>query len=243
MCNFSEAHPYRKSLLIPPGNIRTVKNLEDTRELWKEIMQESQTTLQKLGENATRLHKASTNDAEVEQIDVKVTVANEAVIAIVDSGANVDYVNARWCKEKGFEQKELGSGSMEGYDGRITQMRLKEATIPFEYQGKRFRQQFRIVEETGPDLLVLGMPWLKEENPEVDWQKRTVTLRKNNRRRARKSKQTQKEKNEEKLTQQGRGGYNKPEEGEQDYQARLKETREKLPAEIRDYAEVFCQQK
>jgi len=204
-------------------------------------MQESQKTLQRLGENATRLHKASADDAEVQQIDVEVMVENEAVTTIVDSGANVDYVNAEWCRKKGFEQKELGGGSMEGYDGKATQMRLKEATIPFKYQGKRFRQRFMIVEETGPDLLVLGMPWLKAENPEVDWQKGTVTLRKKNQRRSRRSKQKEKEPSEKELTQQGRGGYNEPKKGEQDYQTRLKETRDKLPAEIRDYAKVFCQ--
>ena len=26
--------------------------------------------------------------------------------------------------------------------------------------------------------MVLGMPWLRDTNPDIDWQKRTVTLRK-----------------------------------------------------------------
>jgi hypothetical protein len=35
-----------------------------------------------------------------------------------------------------------------------------------------------MIKETGDDLMVLGMPWLQRINPEIDSQKRTVTLRK-----------------------------------------------------------------
>ena len=40
-------------------------------------------------------------------------------------------------------------------------------------------------------------------------------------------------------TEKGRGGYNNVQE-EEKYQEQLIETREKLPKELRDYAEVFC---
>jgi hypothetical protein len=125
LCNFSNAHPYRENLLIPPGNIRTVKNLEDTRELWSDIKRESEKTLQKLNENITKLRKVSTSITEVKQIDVQVEVENETLTVIIDCGASVDYVNEAWCEKKGFATVNVGKGWMEGYDGRQTDVQLK----------------------------------------------------------------------------------------------------------------------
>jgi hypothetical protein len=207
LCNFSNAHPYRENLLIPPGNLRTVKNLEDTRKLWEDIKQESSRTLHELEENITKLRKVSTESSEEDQIDINVRVGKEDVTAIIDCGANVDYVNEAWCRARGFKEEELGRGSMEGYDGSITRIKLREAEIPFEFQGKQMRQKFRIIKETSTDLLVLGMPWLKEENPAINWQKRTVELRKE---KAMKSKGKRKAKKiTERAVEKGRGGYNK----------------------------------
>jgi hypothetical protein len=218
--------------------------LEDTRELWGVIKGESIKTLQELDKNIAKLRKVSTKDSEVDQIDIEVTVGNETISAVIDCGANVDYVNEAWCKAKGFE---LGEGCMEGFDGRLTQMKLKEAVIPFEFQGTMMKQKFRIVRETSTDLLVLGMPWLKKINPAIDWQERTVKLRnKKAHKKARKSKQKRQDHQQDEGTQHGRGGYNKTppkDKDEEDYQERLRETQAKLPEELREYAEVFCQRK
>jgi len=50
--------------------------------------------------------------------------------------------------------------------------------IEFRYQGQRIRQKFQVVKETDNDLMVLGIPWLQRLNPDIDWRKRTVTLKK-----------------------------------------------------------------
>jgi hypothetical protein len=177
LCGYNKEHPYHEALLVPPGNIRTVKNLEETRELWINIKAESEETLRKLNENVTKLRKASAENTEEEQIDIKIKLKDTTISAIIDCGANVDYVNQAWCEAQGFEIYEVGSGSMEGYDGRTTRMKLKETEIKFEFQGRLMKQKFRIIKETSKDLLVLGMPWLRKINPAIDWQKKTVELR------------------------------------------------------------------
>ena len=137
---------------------------------------------------------------------------------------------------------------MEGYDGRQTDVQLKETEIELKFQGMIHRHTFRVIEQTGTDMMVLGMPWLQRINPNVNWKNRQVTLRK---KKAKKNKK--KNKKESKFTEQtcqgnesqeyeNRGGYNNVQE-EKEYQDRLDETRNKLPKELRDYAEVFCQRK
>ena len=111
--------------------------------------------------------------------------------------------------------------------------------------------------------MVLGLPWLQKTNPEIDWKKRTVTLRKKASKATRgkietpalstkkAKKASTKTSQEARATPTGgkRGGYGgdevPPKEEqilkEAKYQQELKETREKLPDELKDYAEVFCQ--
>ena len=79
---------------MPPGKIEVLRSLEETRKVWQEIKEESERTLGKLKENIIKLCMTSTEDNEqVKQIDVQVMVGKETIAAIVDCGADVDYVN------------------------------------------------------------------------------------------------------------------------------------------------------
>ena len=40
-----------------------------------------------------KLHMATTEATQAKQLDTKVIVGNETITAIVDSGADVDYIN------------------------------------------------------------------------------------------------------------------------------------------------------
>ena len=239
--------------------------MKETKEVWKEIEKESQRTLKSLEENIIKLRMVNAEEPEVQQIDVRVKVGKETITAIVDCGANVDYVNEEWCTKKGFPIIETGHGWMEGYDGEQKRVKLQEAEIKFRFQGVFFRHKFRVIEATGTDILVLGMPWLQKHNPDIDWQKREVTLK----RKASKANKATQQRNEipieprriakklhsginqgMKPTEGRRGGYDttgvrkdKVEEGskEEDYRRRLQETKDKLPKELKEYAEVFCQ--
>jgi aspartyl protease len=177
-------------------------------------------------------------------------VGNETLTAIIDCGASVDYVNGAWCKEKGFEVSDLGEGWMEGYDGHQTKVQLRETEIELDFEGLTQKHEFRVIEQTGTDIMVLGMPWLQKINPNVDWKNRKVTLRKKKaKKNKRKSKTTPSSQNkmvreieDPKNIEKGRGGYQGIKE-EEEYQERLKETQAKLPKELKEYAEVFCQRK
>jgi hypothetical protein len=178
LCNFSELHPFREGLLVPPGKPEVLKNLEETRQVWQTIKEESEKTLADLKRNIMKLHMATTEATQAKQLDTKVIVGNETITAIVDSGADVDYIKKEWCEEKKFIVNDLGEGWMEGFDAKQTRTTIQEAEVEFEFDKEIQQRKFRVITETGTDLMVLGMPWLRDTNPEIDWQKRTVTLRK-----------------------------------------------------------------
>jgi hypothetical protein len=88
-----------------------LQSLEETKKVWQAIKEESEQTLGKLKENITKLQMVSTEEEEqVKQIDVQVKVGNETIAAIVDCGADVDYVNEEWCKRKDSQLQKQAKG-------------------------------------------------------------------------------------------------------------------------------------
>ena len=63
---------------------------------------------------------------------------------------------------------------MEGFEDKNDNSR---GWVEFEFDKEIQQRKFRVITETGTDLMVLGMPWLRDTNPEIDWQKRTVSGR------------------------------------------------------------------
>jgi hypothetical protein len=61
-------------------------------------------------------------------------------------------------------------------DGHSIQDCNREAVISFQIHGKQQTQIFRILEETGDDLIVLGIPWLRSTNPPIDGRKKTMVV-------------------------------------------------------------------
>jgi hypothetical protein len=53
-------------------------------------------------------------------------------------------------------------------EGSITMIKSIAKALPFTMEGKRMRQDFHILEIAGTDA-ILGMPWLKQYNPNINW--------------------------------------------------------------------------
>ena len=97
--------------------------------------------------------------------------------------------------------------------------------IPFRINGKFQLHKFRVIRDTGNDKIVLGMPWLKKENPDIDWSSRTVKIS------GIASKRTEGLK-EQPVPQEEKLENEKA-------QHELEEIRKQLPNEIKDFADVF----
>ena len=53
-------------------------------------------------------------------MSVKVKVEKKTITAIVDSGANINYVNKNWCDTLGLPYKMVGWGWVKSYKGEKT---------------------------------------------------------------------------------------------------------------------------
>ena len=103
------------------------------------------------------------------QMETTIRVNNKTETAIIDSGADINYVNKEWCTQNGIEYQVTGYGKIKAYDGSYVQGLIRKATTEFKIQGNKGRQVFHVFTETGRDNIVLGMPWLEDENPAIDW--------------------------------------------------------------------------
>jgi len=234
------------------------RNAGEVEELLTEIRsaEESLKAMRRNEKQGHTLKMVNNTEPNVKQIDIEVKVSKTKIKAIVDCGADVDYVNKAWCEQKQFPITELGDGWMEGYDAIKKRTKIQDAEIKFSYQGVTQTRKFRVVPETGEDILVLGMPWLQELNPEVDWKERKVTLRKQanekdegktgtsasklKRIKSKKDSTKSQPKEESKRTRGGYGGdQTRIEKSKR--QQEIAEIEQKLPEELKEYAEVFCQ--
>ena len=98
--------------------------------------------------------------------------------AIIDSGADINYANEKWCSQNEINCRITGYGKIKAYDGSYVQEQIRKATIEFEIHGIKQQQVFHILTEIGNDNIVLGMPWLESEKPAIDWKTKIVTIRK-----------------------------------------------------------------
>jgi hypothetical protein len=147
------------------------------------------------------------------------SVNRQKINTTIDCGADVNYINEKWCEDQGFKTR---------------------------IQGKSQRHLFRVIKETGDDTIVLGMPWLQTENPRIDWNLRTVKIGSVvSTGQGDKMEQSTLRKDNLKTETRQKDGENLSNE-ESKYQQEIKETQEKqqkLPKEIKDFADVFCQSK
>jgi Retroviral aspartyl protease len=102
-----------------------------------------------------------------------VTVAGKALI---DSGATenfIDYRTAiRWrvkIKDLHRPRKVYNVDGMENRGGIIS----KSCVLRVRQGERQLTQQFYVT-NLGQDCIILGYPWLREFNPEIDWEEGTL---------------------------------------------------------------------
>jgi hypothetical protein len=156
-CNWIPSHPFHAELI--PGSIFSC----DRHKI---------PTIRKVSdESASR------------QLSVAVKVKGSVVQTIVDSGANVNYINEAWGKRMGIKAQDQGEGTIRANSGETIKGRIKVTSTKFSMNGKTMEHEFRVIRKTGSDNMLLGIPWLREENPMIDWQKEKITLIKEGERR------------------------------------------------------------
>jgi hypothetical protein len=216
------------------------------------------------------IRRTEKDDGIAPQVEVTILVNGHEETAIIDSGANINYVNSKWCHQRGIKTRYIGYGKIKAYDGQYVQEYLYETNLTFKTQGQKHTQKFQVLKHTGQDPIVLGMPWLRKYNPTMNWSKGIVTIREEpsepesvreplvHRLQIQDSSKTETIsvstlrkavlKDQE---QAGRGSYNKKNAQEEqdpsertevtsDYEKQLQEVKERLPGELQKFTDVFC---
>ena len=65
-----------------------------------------------------RVQKTTTGEP-TQQMETTIRVNNRMETAIIDSGADINYVNKEWCIQNGIEYQVTGYGKIKAYDGSI----------------------------------------------------------------------------------------------------------------------------
>jgi hypothetical protein len=253
-CNYDNQHPYHEALLSPPANTSIVDALKETIERLEGHVARSNKREKELRENIRKIRMVSSEQKG--QLLTKVKVGKATVTAVIDSGADINYVNEQWCKEEKIPYRMTGWGWIKAYNGERARTKILEARIGVRVQGKYSPTKFSVLKETGDDKLVLGIPWLEKANPVIDWKERTIKFHGNNNEnnwspRIRMLDTTGEERTEVQIGPNERKGIvrtlptireehpNTDEKHSATYYNELQKLQKELPKEVKDFADVF----
>ncbi|APA07563.1 hypothetical protein sscle_16g107320 [Sclerotinia sclerotiorum 1980 UF-70] len=118
---------------------------------------------------------------EIGQLIIEVNLENQEVKALIDSGAMGIFMDPDFAKENGIptEPKEhpyqltLLGGKKVGVDGWV---RRQTSVIKMIMPGGHTEQVKMDLVPLGRHAIVLGTPWIKRHNPNIDWVKDTLTF-------------------------------------------------------------------
>jgi hypothetical protein len=95
---------------------------------------------------------------------------------LLDSGATHNFIDIRTIIRLQIGTKWLKEvHSLTNVDGTINQSRaVAKYTILTIMLGKETKKMVFYVTNLGRDRIILGMPWFKKFNPQIDWKEGTI---------------------------------------------------------------------
>ena len=99
--------------------------------------------------------------------------------AMVDSGATGLFMSRRFAEEKGLRRLRLKKPiQVFNIDGTLNQSGSIEefAQLAIMVDGHKHWVDF-LITDLGGENVILGLPWLRRLNPEVDWAKGLLSIR------------------------------------------------------------------
>jgi transposase InsO family protein len=111
-------------------------------------------------------------------------VKNVETLGLIDSGAGGKFIDQNYAKTEGFEiiklQRPMRALNVDGTEnkrGTITSYVMADLMI----HGRPHREQLYVT-GLGKERIILGYPWLKEQNPDINWKTGEFSWRKEKKR-------------------------------------------------------------
>ena len=99
-------------------------------------------------------------------------------LGLIDSGAGGKFIDQNFAKEEGLKTKDLENPLVVyNIDGTLNKKGTirKYVELPMTINGKKTLEQL-MVTGLGKLKIILGFPWLNEQNPVIDWKIGTVSF-------------------------------------------------------------------
>jgi predicted aspartyl protease len=100
------------------------------------------------------------------------------VRALVDCGATSLFVDAGWVQANGIPTRSLSAPvAVYNVDGTLNEAgAIREVVmVILQYGEHKERATFAVTKLGGQDML-LGLTWLRQHNPEIDWRSEEVQM-------------------------------------------------------------------
>ena len=114
-------------------------------------------------------------------ITIKQTENNETVetLRLIDSGAGGKFIDQNFARKKGFKiltlKEPLVACNVDGTKNK-TGMITSFVNLTLTINGKEITTDL-MVTGLGKQNIILGFPWLNEQNPDIDWKTGKFTWR------------------------------------------------------------------
>ena len=99
-------------------------------------------------------------------------------LGLIDSGAGGKFIDQNFTKEEGLKTKDLENPLVVyNVDGTLNKKGTirKYVKLPITINGKKTSERL-LVTGLGKLKIILGFPWLNEQNPVIDWKIGTVSF-------------------------------------------------------------------
>jgi len=128
------------------------------------------------------LNYTETLDNDQDYIMVKIQLHGEkesfTINAMIDSGATEDFIDREVCNKHGIKMiKAKNPHEIYLADGKpsATGPVTHTTKVPMDISSHRELATFPVANLQNQEV-ILGMPWLKEHNPTIDWNDKRITL-------------------------------------------------------------------
>jgi hypothetical protein len=130
------------------------------------------------------IHKCSdSRDDEESLIVLKLHLrdVDYDISALVDTGATNNFVRAKTLKDippQCWKEKEISPSMLHVRlaDGTVVKERKRIVSLRYAHEGKSHNDDFVVLKLDDRFDVILGMPWLADNQPTIDWNKRSVTV-------------------------------------------------------------------
>ena len=98
----------------------------------------------------------------------------KGVWTLIDSGAETNVIDWRTVQQFNIPTRPVQNWTLRGVTGATDEVVSKIASVRVRIRGKELRVQAYITNLGNWERLILGMPWMQEHNPIINWRSRML---------------------------------------------------------------------